>query len=68
MPWVVLTLGFEFCVQRFGSYGATYGSLSVVVVLLTWIYLSAYAMLFGAELNSELDHPSAVDAAARTAL
>jgi membrane protein len=59
--WVLLTLGFGVYVQRFGSYGATYGSLSAVVVLLTWMYLSAYALLFGAELNSELEHQTARD-------
>jgi membrane protein len=59
--WVLLTVGFGFYVSRFGSYGATYGSLSAVVVLLTWIYLTAYALLFGAELNSELEHQTARD-------
>jgi membrane protein len=54
--WVLLTLGFSFYVSRFGNYGATYGSLSAVVVLLTWIYLSSYALLVGAEINSEFDH------------
>lgn len=68
LAWVVLTLGFGFYVQRFGSYGAAYGSLSAVVVLLTWIYLSSYAMLFGAELNSELEDPGADDGIARSAL
>ncbi|MET0250640.1 MAG: YihY/virulence factor BrkB family protein [Novosphingobium sp.] len=61
VAWIVLTLGFGYYVARFGNYGATYGSLSAVVVLLTWIYLSAYALLFGAELNSELEHQTAVD-------
>jgi membrane protein len=55
LAWVLLTLGFGIYAKRFGSYGATYGSLSAVVVLLTWLYLSAYALLFGAELNSELE-------------
>jgi membrane protein len=58
---VLLTLGFGFYASNFGSYGATYGTLSSVVVLLTWIYLSAYALLFGAELNSELEHQTARD-------
>ena len=52
---VVLTLGFGFYVSSFGSYNATYGSLGAIVVLLTWLYLSAYVLLFGAELNSELE-------------
>jgi membrane protein len=64
IAWVAPTLGFSIYVRRFGSYGATYGSLSAVVVLLTWLYLSAYALLFGAELNSELEHQTARDTTA----
>ncbi|MGX7953080.1 YihY/virulence factor BrkB family protein [Tsuneonella sp. HG249] len=59
--WVLLTIGFGIYVARFGSYGATYGSLSAVIVLLTWFYLTAYLLLFGAELNSELEHQTARD-------
>ncbi|MET0180411.1 MAG: YihY/virulence factor BrkB family protein [Novosphingobium sp.] len=59
--WLLLTLGFGFYVANLGSYGATYGSLSAVVVLLTWMYLSAYVLLFGAELNSEVEHQTARD-------
>jgi membrane protein len=59
--WLLLTLGFGLYVANFGNYGATYGSLSAVVVLLTWLYLSAYVLLMGAELNSELEHQTAQD-------
>ncbi|WP_294270779.1 YhjD/YihY/BrkB family envelope integrity protein, partial [uncultured Sphingomonas sp.] len=38
-----------------GNYGATYGSLSAVIVTLTWLWLSAYVFLLGAELNAELE-------------
>ncbi|HEX8446669.1 MAG TPA: YhjD/YihY/BrkB family envelope integrity protein, partial [Sphingomonas sp.] len=48
-------------VANFGNYDATYGSLGAVVVLLTWIWLSAYVLLLGAELNSELEHQTARD-------
>ena len=61
VAWVILTLGFGYYVANFGNYGATYGSLSAVVVLLTWLYLSSYALLFGAELNSELEHQTRQD-------
>ena len=53
--WLLLTLGFGLYAANFGDYGATYGSLSAVIVLLTWLYLSAYVLLLGAELNSELE-------------
>jgi membrane protein len=53
--WIVATLGFGFYVSSFGSYNATYGSLGAVVVFLTWLYLTAYILLMGGELNSELE-------------
>lgn len=59
--WLLLTMGFGLYVSGFGNYGATYGSLSAVVVLLTWLYLSSYVLLLGAELNSELEHQTARD-------
>jgi len=53
--WIVATVGFGFYVSSFGSYNATYGSLGAVVVFLTWLYLTAYILLMGGELNSELE-------------
>jgi len=53
--WIAATLGFGFYVANFGSYNATYGSLGAVVVFLTWLYLSAYILLMGGELNSEIE-------------
>ena len=59
VTWLAGTLAFGFYVSRFGNYNATYGSLGAVVVLLTWLYLSAYVLLMGAELNSELEKGAA---------
>jgi membrane protein len=61
LGWVLLTLAFGYYARRFGNYGATYGSLSAVIVLLTWMYLSAYILIFGAELNCELEHQTQRD-------
>ena len=58
---VASTLAFGFYVSNFGSYNATYGSLGAVVVLLTWLNLSAYILLFGAELNAEIEHQTRSD-------
>ena len=58
---VAATLGFGFYVSNFGSYNATYGSLGAVIVLLTWLNLSAFILLFGAELNAELEHQTRRD-------
>ena len=63
--WLLLTLAFGFYVRNFGSYGATYGALSSVVVLLTWLYLSSYVLIFGAELNSEVEHQTVKDTTAK---
>ena len=61
VTWLLLTLGFGFYVAHFGNYNKTYGSLATVVILETWLYLSAYVFLFGAELNSELEHQTTQD-------
>ncbi len=52
--WIVVTLGFRFYVQNFGSYNKTYGAIASVIVLLTWMYLSMLVLLTGGELNSEI--------------
>jgi membrane protein len=62
--WVVLTLGFGFYVSHFGKYNVTYGSLGGVIVLVTWMYLSSFVLLFGAEFNSEVEHQTARDTTA----
>ena len=58
---LLLTWAFGIYVSRFTNYHASYGSLGAVVALLTWMYLSAYAFVFGAELNSEIEHQTAKD-------
>ncbi len=59
--WLLLTLAFGFYVGKVANYAATYGSLAAVAGLLTWMYLSAYAFVFGAELNREIEHQTAKD-------
>ena len=59
--WILLTLLFGVYVANFGNYNATYGSLGAIVVMLTWLYLSSYVLLFGAEINAELEHQTRRD-------
>ena len=59
--WLLLTLALGFYVSKVANYAATYGSLAAVAGLLTWMYLSAYAFMFGAELNREVEHQTARD-------
>lgn len=59
--WLLLAIGFSFYVTKLTDYNATYGSIAAIVMLLTWMYLSAYVFLFGAELNAELEHQTVKD-------
>jgi membrane protein len=52
---LLATLGFDFYVDHFDSYGATYGSLGAVIVLLVWMWLISLGLIAGAALNAELD-------------
>lgn len=53
--WLIASWGFSFYVKNFGSYGEVYGSISAVVVLLLWLFLTSFIILIGAELNSEIE-------------
>lgn len=59
--WLVITIGFGFYAANLTSYNATYGSLAAVVIFLMWLFLSAYAVLIGAEINSEIERQTMVD-------
>lgn len=61
VSWMIMTFGFGLYVANFGNYDATYGSLGAAMVLLTWLYLSAYVLLLGAELNCELERQTSKD-------
>jgi len=56
--WLLVSLGFKFYVTNFGSYNATYGAIGGVIILMLWMYVSSLAILFGAEMNSEIEHAS----------
>jgi membrane protein len=53
--WLLASGGFALYVSSFGSYNKAWGSLAAVVIMLTWLWLSALALLFGAEVNAELE-------------
>lgn len=59
--WIVASALFSVYVAKFSSYNKTFGSLGAVVVLLMWLYLSAYVVLLGACLNAEMEHQTAQD-------
>ncbi|HYD13640.1 MAG TPA: YihY/virulence factor BrkB family protein [Allosphingosinicella sp.] len=55
LVWLAGTAGFGLYVANFGNYNATYGSLGAVIAFLTWLYLTAYIILLGGELNAILE-------------
>jgi membrane protein len=61
VTWLLLTILFGLWVSTVSNYSATYGSLGATVGLLTWMYLSAYVFILGAELNGEIEHQTAKD-------
>ena len=61
--WLVLSGLFSLYTSLSDSYSKTYGALASGIVLLLWLNYSAFALLFGAELNSELDREAEIRAA-----
>ena len=55
ITWILASAGFGLYVSNFGSYGKTYGTLGSVITFLVWLWLSNLALLFGGELDSELE-------------
>ncbi len=53
--WLVASAAFAFYLANFGSYDKTYGTLGGVIAFLVWMWISSLAILFGAELNAELE-------------
>jgi membrane protein len=59
--WLIGSAAFSFYVDNFGTYNETYGSVAGVIVLLLWLFLSAFMVMLGAEINAELEHQTAKD-------
>jgi len=53
--WVIASAAFGFYVANFSSYDKTYGSLAGVIAFLLWLWITNLALLFGAELDAELE-------------
>src|SRR6476646_8498348 len=53
--WIAASGLFAVYTSMFGSYNKTWGALSAVIVTLTWLWLTAMALLFGAEINAEVE-------------
>ena len=55
VAWVAGSVVFSVYVDNYSSYGQTYGALAAVVVVMLWLYLTAYIVLMGAEVNAEAE-------------
>lgn len=59
--WVAASVGFSIYVGNFASYNESFGSMAGVIILLMWLWISAFIVLLGAELNAEMEAQTAVD-------
>ena len=59
--WIVASVGFSIYVSQFGSYAKTYGAIAGIVILLLWLFITAYAILLGAEINAESEQQTVAD-------
>jgi membrane protein len=59
--WIAGSSLLSWYLSNFANYNATYGSLGAAIGLMMWMWMSAIIVLFGAELNSEIEHQTAID-------
>lgn len=52
---ILATLGFLFYISQFGTYNATYGALTGVIIVMLWVFIMNATLLFGAQLDSEIE-------------
>jgi membrane protein len=53
--WILASVGFSIYANSFGNYNKTYGALAGVIILMFWLFLTAFVVLVGAELNTEME-------------
>jgi membrane protein len=59
--WLIGSGLFTLYVENFGTFGETYGTFAGIIVLMLWLFLSAFVVLLGAEINAELERQTAWD-------
>ncbi len=59
--WIVASVGFSIYVSNFASYNQSFGSMAGVIILLMWLWISAYIVLLGAEINAETEAQTKAD-------
>jgi membrane protein len=61
VAWLVSSAALSWYLANFANYDATYGSLGAAIGMMMWMWISSIVILFGAELNSEVEHQTARD-------
>ena len=55
LVWIAASLAFSLYISNYGGINATYGSFAAAIILIIWLWLTNVALLFGAELNAEIE-------------
>jgi membrane protein len=61
IAWLAASILLSWYLSHFANYDATYGSLGAGIGLMMWMWISSIVILFGAELNSEIEHQTVRD-------
>jgi membrane protein len=61
VTWLIGSSILSYYLGNYGHYDATYGSLGAAIGLMIWMWMSTIIVLFGAEINSEIEHQAAMD-------
>lgn len=59
LVWLAGSFGFKAYLHFFNTYSKTYGSLGAAIILMAWLYLTAFAFLVGGEINAAIEHAAA---------
>ena len=61
LTWIIGSAALSYYLANYAGYDDTYGSLGAAIGLMMWMWMSTIVVLFGAELNSEIEHQTARD-------
>ncbi|MGH8932989.1 MAG: YihY/virulence factor BrkB family protein [Egibacteraceae bacterium] len=59
--WLIGSGLFSLYISNFSNYGATYGTVAGIIILLLWLFLTSFALLLGAEINAEMERQTRRD-------
>ena len=59
--WLGASILFSWYVSNFGGYEDLYGSFAAVAIMMLWLFITAFIVLMGAEINSEMEHQTRYD-------